>query len=72
MSELGRFLAISAYLIAASLTSGGASADVTISSAMSQNMSCAGGVCVPTAANAVLNAGDLRTMLQAGDVSVLT
>ena len=49
-----------------------AKADVTISSAATQNMSCSGGVCAPTAAGAVLNAGDLETLLASGNVEVTT
>src|SRR5580698_9474912 len=48
----------------------GACADVTISSAATQNMSCSDSVCAPTATNAVLNVGDLETMLAAGNVNV--
>src|SRR5205814_3708361 len=36
------------------------------------NMSCSNGVCEPTAKNAVLNAGDLETLLASGNVSVTT
>ena len=49
-----------------------AHAAATISSAATQNMSCTGGVCSPTAKNAVLNVGDLTTMLASGSVSVNT
>jgi len=49
-----------------------AQADVTISSAATLNMGCANGVCAPTAANAVLNAGDLETMLASQNVTVTT
>ena len=49
-----------------------AHAAVTISSAATSNMSCTGGVCSPTAKNAVLNVGDLTTMLASGSVSVNT
>lgn len=47
-------------------------ADVVISSAQTQNMSCVGGVCAPTAQNAVLNVGDLETLLGSGSVEVTT
>jgi hypothetical protein len=50
----------------------GAHADVTISSGTTQNMSCTAGVCVPTSPTAVLNTGDLQTMLAAGSVSIST
>jgi len=49
-----------------------ASAAVTISSAATSNMSCVSGVCSPTAANAVLNVGDLTAMLAGGAVTVNT
>jgi hypothetical protein len=49
-----------------------ARADVTISRAPTQNMTCSGGLCSPTAANAVLNAADLAAMLASGDVKVTT
>jgi hypothetical protein len=64
------FLATASFplLIAAS----SAQADVTISPNATQNMSCSGGVCQPTANNAVLNVADLETMLATGDVTVTT
>ena len=37
-----------------------------------QDMTCAGGVCTPTAAEAVLNAGDLEGLLGSGNVEVTT
>ncbi|HEY1614825.1 MAG TPA: GLUG motif-containing protein [Rhizomicrobium sp.] len=49
-----------------------AHATVTISSAPTANMSCSAGVCAPTAVDAVLNVGDLQTLLTSGDVSVTT
>ena len=52
--------------------SAAAQADVTISSAATQNISCSGGVCTPTASRAVLNTGDLETMLASGNVDVTT
>jgi hypothetical protein len=45
---------------------------VTISSAATSNMSCTSGVCSPAAATAVLNVGDLTTMLASGNVTVNT
>jgi hypothetical protein len=47
-------------------------AAVTISTSVTQNMICESGVCTPTAANAVLNVGDLTTMLAGGNVTVNT
>src|SRR5579862_2553999 len=49
-----------------------ANATVTISSNQTQNMTCSGGVCRPTATKAVLNVGDLTTMLASGNVTVTT
>jgi hypothetical protein len=49
-----------------------AHAAVIISSDATQNMSCSNGVCAPMAANAVLNAGDLQTLLASGNVAVVT
>jgi hypothetical protein len=50
-----------------------AHAAVTISTAATQNMNCAGGTCTPTATKAVLNASDLENYLsQFGNVRVMT
>jgi len=62
---------ILAFFVAA-LVSAPAYAAVFISSATTQNMSCRSGVCAPTAARAVLNAGDLQSLLAAGNVVVTT
>ncbi|HWA04886.1 MAG TPA: GLUG motif-containing protein [Rhizomicrobium sp.] len=47
-----------------------ARAAVEISSKPTQNMSCQAGVCSPTAQKAVLNVGDLASMLASGDVTI--
>jgi hypothetical protein len=47
-------------------------AAITISSEASKNLNCSGGVCSPTAKNAVLNVGDLTSMLASGNVTVNT
>jgi len=47
-----------------------ARADVKISSKPTQNMTCTGGVCSPTAKKAVLNVTDLTNMLGNSDVTV--
>jgi len=57
---------------ATGLFASGAQATVEISSKATKDMSCSGGVCAPTATNAVLNAGDLETMLASGNVTVTT
>jgi hypothetical protein len=49
-----------------------ADAAVVISSDATQNMTCSGGVCAPTAANAVLNTSDLENLLAAGNAEVTT
>jgi hypothetical protein len=49
-----------------------AHADVVISTDPTSNMSCASGVCTPTAADAVLNASDLETYLASGSLEVTT
>ncbi len=49
-----------------------ARADVVISSAQTANIACSAGVCSPTAANAVLNVGDLESLLASGAVEVTT
>jgi hypothetical protein len=57
---------------ALALIAAGAQAAVTISSNATQNMSCSNGVCSPTATKAVLNAGDLETLLGSGNLTVTT
>jgi len=47
-------------------------AALVISSAQSQNITCANGVCAPTAADAVLNVADLEALLNSGSVTVTT
>lgn len=50
----------------------GAKAAVVISSRPTQNMIFSGGVCVPTARDAVLNVGDLESLLARGNATVTT
>ncbi len=45
---------------------------VTISAKATKNMSCAGGMCTPTAATANLNAGDVMRLLTDGPLTVAT
>ncbi|HLY07356.1 MAG TPA: GLUG motif-containing protein [Rhizomicrobium sp.] len=45
---------------------------VTISTAATENVTCSGGVCAPTAAKAVLNVADLENLLSSGNVTVTT
>jgi hypothetical protein len=49
-----------------------AHADVKISSGATANMTCSGGVCSPTAKNAILNVTDLENLLATGNVTVTT
>src|SRR5580704_9429403 len=69
MQHSARLLAVTATL---ALTATGAHAAVTISSQTTQNMSCANGVCQPTAKDAVLNVGDLENLLASGNATVTT
>src|SRR5947208_15348249 len=57
--------------VVALVISTAAHADVSISNKPTQNMSWDAGVCTATAPKAVLNVGDLQTMLASGDVSVV-
>jgi hypothetical protein len=50
---------------------GPAHAALTISASPTSNMSCAGGVCTATGYSAVLNVGDLQTMLASGNITVV-
>jgi hypothetical protein len=59
-------------LLSVALAQSSAVADVTISSDATQNMSCSGGICAPTAKKAVLNVGDLETLLASSAVTVTT
>ena len=49
-----------------------ARAAVTVSTSATQTVTCAAGVCSPTATNGVLNAGDLESLLASGNVEVTT
>lgn len=65
--------AILAVVFAAPLVGAAAAqASVEISTAVTSNMSCSGGVCSPTAKNAVLNVNDLAGMLASEDVKITT
>jgi hypothetical protein len=56
--------------IFAAVSSGGAQAELVISTAATSNVSCSGGVCTATAADAVLNVRDLMKDLTHGDTTV--
>ena len=63
---LGGAMLLTAIMASASF----AQAAVEISSKATQNMTCSGGVCTPTAKEAFLNVSDLAGMLSNGDVKV--
>ena len=63
--------AIPLALTAAALAST-AQAGVNISKRATQNMSCTGGVCTPTAKQAYLNVNELTNMLAAGNLKIAT
>ena len=65
-------LRILAATAALALAAAPAHAAVTISSAATQNMSCSGGICAPTAKSAILNVGDLESLLASGNATVTT
>ena len=71
-SKHGASLTPLVWALLACLAATGAPAAVEISADPTQNMSCSGGVCSPTASDAVLNAGDLTAMLASGAVTVTT
>lgn len=51
---------------------GGANASVEISKKPTENLKCSGGVCVPTAKNAVFNIKKLEQMLASSNVKITT
>jgi hypothetical protein len=65
-------LCIGVISMLAALAPANAWAGISISSGQTQNVMCSNGVCMPTALNAVLNSGDLETMLASGNVAVTT
>jgi len=69
--DMGKSIAL-AIFAALPLQASSAHAAVTISAAATANVTCSGGICAPTAKNAVLNVGDLETLLAAGSVTVTT
>ncbi|HLY07357.1 MAG TPA: GLUG motif-containing protein [Rhizomicrobium sp.] len=67
---IGKHAALTALALLAA--SAPVHADVVISTAATQNMSCSGGVCAPTATAAVLNVTDLENLLASGSLEVTT
>ena len=65
-------LSAAASLLAALTVAVAARADLIISLGATANVACGSGTCTATAKNAVLNAGTLKTMLAAGNVTVTT
>ncbi|HSC18680.1 MAG TPA: hypothetical protein VLC74_07175 [Rhizomicrobium sp.] len=63
---------VAAALFAAAILPAANAADaaVVISKDPTRNMSCSGGICTPTAADAVLNVSDLFFMLEDSDVTI--
>jgi hypothetical protein len=67
------FLRLIGFAVVASVASlSSLHADVVISSAPTANMTCSGGVCAPTANDAVLSVSDLENLLASGNVTVTT
>jgi hypothetical protein len=69
MASIHRAALVSLLL---ALTYSAAHADISISNQPTQNMDCQASVCTATAQKAVLNVGELRTLLASGDVAVKT
>lgn len=67
---ISKYAAIVALAVMAATTS--ALADVTISTDPTQNVTCSGGICVPTATDAVLNVADLEVLLESEATEVTT
>jgi hypothetical protein len=67
--SLHSLLAGGATLAAFALSSV-ADADVVISSGATTNVTCSSGICTPTSSSAVLNVGDLQTLLANGNVKL--
>lgn len=63
--------ALAAALVLAAATCP-AHAALVVSKAATSNVACVLGVCTASAANAVLNVKDLRRLLGAGDVSIVS
>jgi hypothetical protein len=62
--------AATAGIVAALCMASAAHADIVISSGATSNVSCTSGVCTPSAPDAVLNVGDLETLLASGNVKL--
>ncbi|HEY5046628.1 MAG TPA: hypothetical protein VII49_01235 [Rhizomicrobium sp.] len=65
-------IALAGLVLAAGVSCAPALAAVKVSADATRNMTCSGGICSPTASDAVLNTGDLEALLAAGDVTVTT
>jgi hypothetical protein len=62
--------AATAGIVAALCMTSAAHADVVISSGATSNVTCTSGICTPSAPDAVLNVGDLETLLASGNVKL--
>ena len=58
--------------ILAGFTATNSNAEVLISNKPTNNMVCSGGICAPTASDAVINVTDLENLLASGNVTVTT
>jgi hypothetical protein len=63
---------LSVLVSALCLLAAPSAANVIISDAATAKMTCAGGVCSPTATDAVLNVQDLEALLASGNATVTT
>jgi hypothetical protein len=69
MSRLAAQVALG-FVLAEVLPISAANSALTISKAVTQNVDCVGSVCSATAADAVLNVKDLKSLLTAGDLTI--
>lgn len=67
-----RTIILHSVFVATALACSTAEAAVVISKKPTQNMTCSGGVCSPTAADAILNVDDLAGMLAGSDIKVVS
>jgi hypothetical protein len=67
-----RTATVAVLLLGTAATTMPSHAEVTVSSAATKNMTCANGLCAPTAKDAALNVGDLEALLASGSVEVST
>lgn len=68
--NIGKAILLSGAVLAGALPATSAEAALLIGNGATKNVSCSNGVCTATAQNAVLNAGDLASMLASSSVRV--